>query len=545
MATAELVDLGKTAFKEQKWNDAFTHLSNADDAQALQPDDLEILAISAYLTGKFNVCNDTLTRSHNALIKEGNIPKAVRCAFWLGFLLVNKGESARGGGWFGHAKKLLDQYGKDCVEQGYLLLPVALRCLGEGDAEGSFRVFNQALEIGNRFFEQDLLALAHLGQGQAIIRMGEPHKGVIFLDEAMVAVDTGELSPIVVGIIYCGVIETCLEIFDLSRAQEWTDALSDWCSSHPYLVPFRGQCLTRRSEIMLLHGKWTDAIKEINHAIDLLSKPTAEPAVGAAFYQLGELYRLQGDFKKAEQAYSEGNKYGKNPQPGLALLRLAQGQVERAKSSINNTFASAKKIKNKSDMLFAFIEIMLAAEDVGTARSSLNELKKIVKDHEAPLLNAVALQAEGAILLAEEDPKSALEKLRNARKTWDELKAPYEAAKTRELIAKASHAMGDKDTAELEYEAAKWTFQQLKATPDLTRIDKYFNLKTSPTTGGLTDREKQVIQLIADGKSNKTIAEELFISERTVERHVSNIFGKLDVSSRSAATAYAYKNQLL
>jgi len=545
MTTSKSLDLGRAAFKEQKWKDAYVHLSNVDKDHPLQTADLELLAISAYLTGKFNACNDTLTRTHNAFLKKGNVPGAARCAFWLGLLLVNKGESARGGGWFGQAKKLLDEDGRDCVEKGYLFIPVALRCLSEGDAKRSIHAFRQAEEIGNRFHDQDLLALAHLGHGQALIRMGEPQKGVILLDEAMIAVESEELSPIVVGIIYCAVIETCLEIFDLSRAQEWTDALSDWCSSHPHLVPFRGQCLTRRSEIMLLHGKWTEALKEASHAIDLLSKPTGEPAAGSAFYQLGDLYRLQGEYKKAEQAYSEANKFGRNPQPGLALLRLAQGQIERAKSSIDNTLTGTNKLKNKSEVLFAFIEIILADKDTEKARSIMNELKEIARNHEAPLLDALAAQAEGAIFLAEGDPNSALGYLTNARKIWEKLKAPYDAARTRALIAMACRETGDEDTAKMEYEAARWTFQHLKAMPDIARIDTYFQIKNRNTTNGLTQREKQVLQSIADGKSNKTIANELFISERTVERHVSNIFLKLDVSSRSAATAYAFKHQLL
>lgn len=545
MTSAKSLSLGRAAFGKEKWKDAHTHLSNADHKALLQPADLELLAVSAYLTGDFNACIDAWTRAHNSFLETNDTAGAVRCAFWLGFILTNKGETVRGGGWIGHARKLSDESQIDCVEQGYLCLPVALRCLAAGDIHRSIDAFNQALETGNRFRDPDLLALAHLGRGQALIRSGEPQRGVAFLDEAMVAVESGGLSPIVVGIVYCAVIEACLEIFDLPRASEWTNALNDWCSSHPQLVPFRGQCLTRRCEIMRLHGAWSDAIEEAIHAIDLLLKPPTEPAAGAAFYQLADLYRLRGEYSKAEEAYREANKLGRNPQPGLALLRLAQGQLEKSTSSINNALTEARTLKNKCDSLFACIEIMLADKNTAKTRSALNELKEIAQRHEAPLIRALAAQAEGAVLLDEGDATSALAHLRSARKIWEELNVPYEAARTRTLMARMFSEMGDEDSARMEQEAARSIFQQLKAIPDISRIDEYSKLKISNPVKGLSRREKQVLELIADGKSNKFIANKLFISERTVERHVSNIFMKLDVSSRTEATAYAYKQRLL
>jgi DNA-binding CsgD family transcriptional regulator len=545
MSKAKSLHLGRTFFESEKWSDAFTHLSKADNKEALQPHDLELLAVSAYLTGKFNASNDIWTRAHNSFLKSDEIPGAVRCAFWLGFLLMNKGETVRGGGWIGHARRLLDEVHIDCVELGYLFIPAALGCLGKGDINGSIDAFKQALEISNRFRDQNLRTLAHLGHGQSLIRSGESQKGVALLDEAMVAVESGSLSPIVVGIVYCAVIEACLEIFDLTRAREWTDALSDWCLAHPDLMPFRGQCLIRRSEIMRLHGEWTNAIKEVSNAIDILSKPYIEPAAGSAFCQLGDLYRLHGEFLKAEQAYDEANKLGRSPQPGLALLRLNQGQIESAKSSITHALAETKRLKNKPDALFARIEIMLADGDIKEARLTLSELKEIAHRHNAPLLQALAGHGEGAVLIAEGNSDEALANLRNARNLWEELKVPYEAARVRSLISIVYRRMGDEDSANKEYEAARWAFQQLNAMPDVARIDGQFDPKNSDVVRSLTQREKQVLRLVADGKSNKAIASKLFISERTVERHLSNLFTKLEVSSRTEATAHAYKHKLL
>jgi DNA-binding CsgD family transcriptional regulator len=459
----------------------------------------------------------------------------------LGFTLLNRGEYARGGGWISQAGSLLANDQLECVERGYLLLPLALKALSEGDAERSFGKFEQIGEIANSFKDPDLRTLSRLGKGQALIRLGEIQTGVKCLDEAMAIVDSGILSPIVVGIVYCAVIETCLEIFDLSRAQEWTGALSDWCTSHPHLVPFRGQCLTRRSEIMQMHGEWQEA----KHAVEILSKPKGEPAAGSAFYQLGELHRLHGDFIKAEEAYLEANRFGRKPQPGLALLRLAQGRIETAKTSIQQVMNEAKKLKVRSTSLPAYIEIMIAAKDYENARDGVQELVKISNDLNAPLLIAKAAYAEGSLLRSEGNAQKALECLSKAYSIWETLKSPYEIARTRVLIGMASREIGDEEAANMELDTAHRTFSELNAISDINRIKELLRDKKIIKPGGLTKRELEVLQLIANGKTNRNIANELYISERTVERHVSNIFNKLNVSSRSAATAYAYKQQLI
>jgi DNA-binding CsgD family transcriptional regulator/tetratricopeptide (TPR) repeat protein len=536
---------GREAFRLMAWADAYTQLSRADKEASVKPEDLEKLAIAAYLMGNSSESNDIWSRAHHDYLNNGDVKCAVRCAFWLGFTLLNKGESARGGGWISRAGRLLDEGHLDCVEKGYLLLPVALRCLGEGDAKGSFTTFEQAGKIGARFRDSDLMTLSRLGRGQALIRLKETPYGLSLLDEAMAAVDSGEISPIVVGIVYCAVIEACLEIFDLRRAHEWTEALSAWCASQPQLVPFRGQCLIRRSEIMQLHGAWQEAIEEAHKASELLSRSNGEPAAGTGYYQLGELHRLRGDFIKAEEAFRQSNKWGRNPQPGLALLRLAQDQVEMAKVAIQHTLQEAKNIKTRTRTLPAYIEIMLVANDPRSAHIAVNELIEIANELDAPILHAMAAQAEGAIFLYDGNVQSALERLRRAWMIWEKLHAPYESARVRLLIGIACQKTGDMAAAEMEYEAARWTFHQLKAIPDIARLDTIVGNRKPGKIHGLTPRELQVLRLLATGKTNHHIAAELFVSERTVDRHVSNILGKLDVPSRAAATAYAYEHHLI
>ena len=501
--------------------------------------------MSAYLIGRDDDYMTALDRAHRAHLNAGEGAAAVRCAFWLGMRLLFRGESGRATGWLARAQRLLEREGRDCVEQGYLLLPVVQQQLDAGDVGAAYATAAGATAIGDRFGDADLIACARHLQGLALMQQGQVGPGLALLDEVMIAVIAGELSPLVAGLIYCSVIQGCQQVYALDRAREWTSALAHWCEAQPEMVAFSGVCQVHRAEIMQLRGAWKESIEEARRACERCDQANNAQAVAAAFYQQAEVFRLRGDFVAAEQAYRSASKSGREPQPGLALLRLAQGRTEAAAAAIRRVVSAPMERLQRTRFLPACVEIMLAVGDVEQARDACLELQEIAHSFDVDVLNAMAAYARGELELAEGNAQSALDSLRRAWAVWQQVEAPYLAARARVLAGLACRALGDDEGCRLELEAARAVFEQLGAAPDLARVDLQMRGAPSAHTHGLTSRELQVLRLVAAGKTNKAIANALFLSEKTIDRHVSKIFNKLNVASRSAATAYAYEHKLL
>jgi DNA-binding CsgD family transcriptional regulator len=537
------LERGRRAYAARAWRDAYESFLRADELAPLGAGDLELLATSAYMLGRDEEWMQGLERAHHLYVEAGEARRAASCAGWIGTNLALRGELGGASGWFARAQRLLESYGRDCPERGYMLLPLMFQQEAAGDFATAAATAAAAAEIGQRFGDTDLFALAVQGQGYLLLKDGRISEGLPLLDEAMVAVTTGELSPIPTGLVYCGVILACQEVYELGRAREWTAALTRWCADQPDLVAFTGRCLVHRAEIMQLDGAWSDALEEARRA-GLRFVETRNSAAGLAHYRQGEVLRLQGELDAAEAAYREASRLGWEPQPGLAQLRLAQGRADAAAAAIIRATGEVTDPLKRAGLLAAAAEIMLAVDDPARARAAAGELTEVAAGYESAMLAAMVEHARGAVDLADGDARSALVSLRSSLQRWHDLAAPYEAARVRVLVGLACRELGDDDTASLELEAARNVFAELGAGPDLVRVDALIRPAAS-NLHGLTPRELEVLRLVASGKSNREVAGALVISEHTVARHVQNIFAKLHVSSRAAAGAFAFEHDLV
>lgn len=535
----DAITTGRRAYEQRAWADAYAALCQASEAGPLAADDVERLARSAGLTGHEEAAIDAFARLHQLRLDAGDPLAAAMAAVWAAMRLSSLGEMARAGGWLATAQRLVDREDVDCVQRGWLELPLAFRATASGDFAAARAAAVRAAEIGERFGDRDLRALGRSFEGRAAIRAGRIAEGLALLDEAMVDVTGGVLSPVVTGVIYCGVIAACQHTYALERAREWTAALNRWCEAQPQLVAFAGACMVHRSEIMQMGGAWPQALEEARRASARLAS-TKDLEAGNAHYQEGELHRLRGALDEAERAYGLASDRGRDPQPGLALLRLAQGRVELAVAAMRRLLSVTSTPIQRARFLPACVDIMLAAAELAEARHAADELGRFARESGMEVLEAMAAHANGAVKLAEGDARGALAQLVHARSAWQHIGAPYLAARIRVVVAAAFRALGDEDGAALELAAARKVFVELGAA-DLATIEP------APARGGhgLSARELEVLRLVASGKTNKLIARELGLSEKTIDRHVSNIFAKLDVPTRAAATAWAYQHGLV
>lgn len=536
------IEDARAACDSCRWGDAWDLWSGAAPGD-LDVDDLDRAATAAYLSGHDEEGFGLWVRAHQACLADGAVHRAAHFGAKLAHCLGFKGDLGRCRGWVDRIARLLEDAGIDCVEQGYLEWGLGtLRIFESGDVAGAHAHFLLAGKIGTRFAHRELVTLARIGEGRMLIYLGEIREGMALLDEATVAIEAGELSPLATGDAYCTVIDACSELLDVVRCRAWTESMVRWCDTQQGLVLYRGHCFMHRAEVLGLLGQWADALGEARRACDRLANPVNLLARGGAAVVEGDLHRLVGDLDGAAAAYERASEYGCDPQPGLALLRLAQGRLDAADAMIRRSLDETQDPISRARLLGSYVEIVLCAGDIASARAAAEELREVAATLGTPLLRAHAARAVGAVLAAEGEPKTALIELRSAFNDLRDLGVRYDAARTRLLIAEVCSALGDHDAADIDSRAARATLEALSATatPSATA-------RPGPSSppGGLTERELEILRLLAQGKTNRTIAQELVISEKTVASHVSHIFTKIGVASRSAATAYAYEHDLV
>lgn len=511
---------------------------------------LEARAVRSHLVGDDDDCVEAWEAARRVHLEAGRWADAARCSFWLAFSFMMRGQMAQAGAWLARTEATIAE-GEACCASGYLMIPALLGALDDGDQATARDLASRAAAIAAEFADADLAAFACLGDGQALLAMGDVRSGTARLDEAMLAVSTGEVGPITAGVVYCAVILECMQIFDLGRAAEWTDALSAWCDGQPGLVPFRGQCLVHRSQLQQVAGDWSGAIATATAACGRLTDPP-HPALGLARYQEAELHRLRGAYGLAKRAYAQASTAGHDPMPGLALLELARGDADGARAGIGRALTESRR-RERPRLLAAAVEILRDVGDTAGARRAADELRSVADTSPSEVLGAMADQALGSVLLAEGDPTGAFEHLRAAGGTWTRLHMPHDAARAAALLGLACSAVGDMASAKLEFDKARSTFEALDARPDLERLERL-----RATTGDdevarpgderpseLSPRELEVLAHVANGDTNREIAAALSISQHTVGRHLENIFAKIGVKGRAAATAHAYEHGLL
>jgi ATP/maltotriose-dependent transcriptional regulator MalT len=540
MVDRTAIGRAREALVASAWSDAYEGFAAADPAE-LSARDLEGFADAAWWLTKLPESLELRHKAYGAYVAIGDDLGAATVAGRLAIEHFLREESSVGTGFLMRARRHAESI-PEGVEAGYLAMLEALVARFSGDLDRAVALADQAIGMGRRYGDRDLVAMAIQAKGHALIAAGVVREGLALLDEAMAAVVGDEVGPYFTGVIYCEVISTCLELGDIGRAGEWSEAARVWCDNVVPGSPFPPICRVNRAELARLRGSWSEAEAEALRAIEELMAIDPAPAA-MAFSQLGEIRRRVGDLAGAETAFERAGELGADPQPGLALLRLAQRKVEAARSALRLALSATQQRPIRVRLLGAQVEAALADGAVDEARAAADELEAIASSTDLPAFAAAAATAVGAVALAEGEASSAIGALRTAIAGWRELRLPYETAAARSLLGAALLAEGDRDAGGAELRAALTEFERLGAAPDAARIRAA--LGEPPTRpGGLTAREIEVLRLVAAGKTNRDIAVELVISEHTVSRHLQNIFAKIGVSSRVAATAYVFEHGL-
>ena len=533
------VDRARRAYARGGWPEAYDLWSEAGLAR-LADSDLADFATAAELLGHHDDSVRAMQQEFRSHEESSRPRAAVRTAVRLAMSCATHGEPALFSGWSARAEALLDDVGADSSEAGWVAFVRMFGYLHRGEIPQALQEADRATDAGRRHGDPELVAMGLTGQGRLRLYSDRIPEGLSCLDEAMVRVISGECGPVVAGHVYCTAIEGCQEISDFGRVAEWTSALDRWCNAQPGLLLFTGQCALHRGQLLRVHGDWTAALDELGLAARRYVEARSPDAIGLTARESGDVLRLRGELDAADAAYQRATDHGCEPQPGQALLWLARGQATAALAAVERLLAEAEGAVARCRVLPAAVEVLLAAGQVDRARVAADELTSLACSDG---LTAMAAECSGAVELAADDPAGALPFLRKAGQLWTRATAPYDAARVGVLRGRALARLGDADASRRELEAARDCFRRLGARPAADEVSTLLAPSSSPA--GLTPREVEVLRLVATGRTNPQIAAALVLSEKTVARHLSNIFTKLDVGSRTAAAAYAYEHGLM
>ncbi|MFE5410649.1 LuxR C-terminal-related transcriptional regulator [Microbacterium sp. NPDC056569] len=540
MISSSDLDAGRAAAADRRWADAWELLARVDARDGLEASDLELLSTAALLRGEAQACVDALSRAYSAHLAADDNAGAARSAGWLALDLIEQGDFTNSVLWASRAMRIVGAMAEPGALAGFVRMAPAVGQLGSGNAAEAVHAFEEILAIAQREGDRELATFARLGLGKSLIESDAVAEGFGRLDQAMDAVAAGDVAPVPAGVISCGAISDAVLAFDRERATAWTEVLGQWCEGQPQLIAFSGQRRAIEAGLLLIRGAWSEASTAVELALSRFRAGDYR-AIWGAPYQFAELSRLRGAFHSAEESYRRAGESGWEPQPGLSLLHLALGRTRRAQDEIRRSAAGADPITRRF-LLPALVEIEVVAGDHEAARRAVEELRDASRRASTTMLEATVTAADARVLLAEGRVADALEAAHAAVGAWGLVGAPYEVARSRVLAGRALRAAGDSERAQQEFDAARTVFLALGAEPAVADLAA---LAGDRRTGVLTPREVEVLRLVSTGLTNRGIGAKLSLSEKTVARHLANIFGKLGITSRAAATAYAYENGLV